>query len=60
MLTPSAEGTTVEPDRRRAPKMARDQQNRRCGHQATRHGERKPRSAAPRQLNRAITYECEI
>src|SRR4051794_38648527 len=30
MLTPSAEGTTVEPDRRPAPKMALDQQNRRC------------------------------
>jgi hypothetical protein len=30
MLIPSAEGTTVEPDRRRAPKMVLDQQNRRC------------------------------
>ena len=30
MLTPSAEGTTVEPDRPRAPKMARNQQNPRC------------------------------
>jgi hypothetical protein len=29
MLTPSVENTTVEPDRRRAPKMALDQQNRR-------------------------------
>jgi hypothetical protein len=29
MLTLSVEGTTVEPDRRRAPEMALDQQNRR-------------------------------